>query len=61
MYSFHIFLTGLSHVIDFLSYVQVLSKYPIMQIIDTLCVTLKSLDYADPKTKRVINKKGKKK
>ncbi|ETW46234.1 hypothetical protein PFMALIP_05701 [Plasmodium falciparum MaliPS096_E11] len=25
-----------------------------MQIIDTLCVTLKSLDYADPKTKRIM-------
>ncbi|ETW17173.1 tRNA exportin [Plasmodium falciparum IGH-CR14] len=33
---------------------EVLSKYPIMQIIDTLCVTLKSLDYADPKTKRIM-------
>lgn len=33
---------------------EVLSKYPLVQIIDTLCVTLKSLDYSDPKNKRVI-------
>ncbi|CAA9990766.1 exportin-1, putative [Plasmodium knowlesi strain H] len=33
---------------------EVLSKYPLVQIIDTLCVTLKSLDYSDPKNKRII-------
>ncbi|CRH02409.1 exportin-1, putative [Plasmodium relictum] len=33
---------------------EILSKYPIMQIIDTLCITLKSLDYSDPKNKRII-------
>ncbi|CRG97549.1 exportin-1, putative, partial [Plasmodium gallinaceum] len=33
---------------------EILSKYPIVQIIDTLCITLKSLDYSDPKNKRII-------
>ncbi|SBT82323.1 exportin-1, putative [Plasmodium ovale] len=33
---------------------EILSKYPLMQIIDILCLSLKSLDYSDPKNKRVI-------
>ncbi|GAW83366.1 exportin-1 [Plasmodium gonderi] len=33
---------------------EVLNKYPLVQIIDSLCITLKSLDYSDPKNKRII-------
>ncbi|SCM26031.1 exportin-1, putative [Plasmodium chabaudi chabaudi] len=33
---------------------EILSKYPLMQIIETICLSLKFLDYSDPKNKRVI-------
>lgn len=32
---------------------EVLKKYPLVQIIDALCVTLKSLNYNDPKQKKI--------